>query len=507
MSMTRQPAKTYDLTTTPPGPELAGTLAEHAQEGQGLRELVDHDLVEALRAAHRLGAWAAALELAAISELDHRRVDQEKKRGGSGDVAAEFVVDEIAAALAMTATGASIRAAMAWRLSGPLRDTWQALLAGLIDFDKARAVCDAVTGLLEADAQAVQHEVLAAAQRCTVGQLRALLRTALTRVAPEEQAERKQKAADSRRLDLWPTPEGTVDVSIRDLPEDIAHACYNRINSLAQATKTDGDARPIDQIRADIAVSLLRGLPWAGAAAMEAARQAEGAEQGKSKNQTTRAAGNNGTGGLAREVAAGVAEQVRSHLAEALAQVIGQRKARLAAHAGDRIRLALRDLATQWCGNDQTGELQQAKRADTDESGSTSQHEGEVGSRGGQPVGRHHSGASTADTGAKSKEYPGPGHGHLGYRPPAAMRRQIEQRDERCVFPSCRRPAKQCDLDHTIPYHRGGDTCSCNLTALCRHHHRTKQQPGWRLIQVWPGVLLWVTPAGQWYLTGPADTL
>jgi hypothetical protein len=54
------------------------------------------------------------------------------------------------------------------------------------------------------------------------------------------------------------------------------------------------------------------------------------------------------------------------------------------------------------------------------------------------------------------------------------MRRQVNQRDQRCQFPTCRRPAAQCELDHTIAYHQGGSTCPCNLAALCRHHHRAK---------------------------------
>jgi hypothetical protein len=32
-----------------------------------------------------------------------------------------------------------------------------------------------------------------------------------------------------------------------------------------------------------------------------------------------------------------------------------------------------------------------------------------------------------------------------------------------CAFPGCRRPASQCDLDHTAPFQRGGLTCECNL--------------------------------------------
>ena len=94
-------------------------------------------------------------------------------------------------------------------------------------------------------------------------------------------------------------------------------------------------------------------------------------------------------------------------------------------------------------------------------------------------------------------------HGHNGYRPPAAMRRAIQTRDQRCLFPGCRRPSTQCDLDHTVAHHLGGPTCACNLAALCRHHHRCKGSGRWTLIHLWPGVLLWISPTAHWYLTGP----
>jgi hypothetical protein len=40
---------------------------------------------------------------------------------------------------------------------------------------------------------------------------------------------------------------------------------------------------------------------------------------------------------------------------------------------------------------------------------------------------------------------------------------------------------------------------------LCRRHHRLKQDPDWELFQLWPGVLLWVSPTGHWYLATPDD--
>jgi hypothetical protein len=89
------------------------------------------------------------------------------------------------------------------------------------------------------------------------------------------------------------------------------------------------------------------------------------------------------------------------------------------------------------------------------------------------------------------------------YRPSDALRHRVNIRHATCVFPGCRRPATQCDADHTIAYERGGLTCLCNLAPLCRRHHQAKQAPGWRLEQVEPGVMIWTTPSGRRYTTGP----
>ena len=93
-------------------------------------------------------------------------------------------------------------------------------------------------------------------------------------------------------------------------------------------------------------------------------------------------------------------------------------------------------------------------------------------------------------------------HGRPGYRPSAALRREVEARHATCVFPSCNQPSHRCDLDHTIPW-RPGITCRCNLAPLCRRHHRLKQRTDWRLFQIWAGLLLWVTPSGAWYIVRP----
>ncbi len=94
-------------------------------------------------------------------------------------------------------------------------------------------------------------------------------------------------------------------------------------------------------------------------------------------------------------------------------------------------------------------------------------------------------------------------HGQTRYRPPAAMRRLIQARDQTCRFPNCRRPATACDLDHTRPHDSGGPTCPCNLAALCRRHHQLKQTDGWKLTHPNPGTLVWETPTGRTHTVHP----
>ncbi len=94
-------------------------------------------------------------------------------------------------------------------------------------------------------------------------------------------------------------------------------------------------------------------------------------------------------------------------------------------------------------------------------------------------------------------------HHSAGHDPSPRLRHLVEIRDGECDYPPCRRAAARCDFEHTIPWEDGGATCSCNAGPRCRHHHHTKQHPGWRLEQHQPGIRTWTTPAGRQYTTGP----
>jgi hypothetical protein len=69
--------------------------------------------------------------------------------------------------------------------------------------------------------------------------------------------------------------------------------------------------------------------------------------------------------------------------------------------------------------------------------------------------------------------------------------------------PVLRRPAAQCDFEHNTPYEAGGRTCMCNGSPKCRHEHRLKQDPRWKVEQITPATFQWTTPSGRTYTTEP----
>ncbi|MFC7500953.1 HNH endonuclease signature motif containing protein, partial [Nocardioides sp. GCM10030258] len=92
------------------------------------------------------------------------------------------------------------------------------------------------------------------------------------------------------------------------------------------------------------------------------------------------------------------------------------------------------------------------------------------------------------------------------YEIPDRIRRIVEQRDHTCRFPWCGRPAAKCDLDHVVPYNKGGPTCPCNLAPGCRRHHRAKTFSNWSYLVVLSGHYLWISPHGHHFLVGPNGT-
>jgi hypothetical protein len=78
----------------------------------------------------------------------------------------------------------------------------------------------------------------------------------------------------------------------------------------------------------------------------------------------------------------------------------------------------------------------------------------------------------------------------------ARQRRAIAARDRHCVFPSCTRPPRHCDVHHLQHREHGGPTNTSNGALLCRFHHRLLHEHGWTLS----------VTHGRWVATDPHGT-
>jgi hypothetical protein len=436
----------------PPGPQLAVCLSG------GLDGLSDSELMEVAAAARRQTSWAQARELAAIAELSRRRSTADD--AGDPDYrilsAHESLVEEVAATLTVTGNAAATLVHLADRLADDLPGTRQALETGRIDLPKTRVICDLTDGLPDGVPERVEAAVLDKASDQTTGQLRRRIRRIVQRLAPEQIEERRREAVRRRDLQVWERPDGTADLAITGLETRDAHAIFNKITAVARGLRADGDARPLSALRADLARELLQGTPFSEAARTILNRPVESP---RSPADTTRE--------VPAKVAVTEVAVTDAPFVETLARMADQRLTKILAHARATGRTnALRFMITR-AVQDMHDQLRGLRESWCRTTGQTPDR-----------------------------------HGHTGYRPPAAMRRMIEARHETCVFPSCNRRSDRCDLDHTVPWGKGV-TCQCNLAPLCRRHHRTKQSPGWTLIQPWPGLLIWITPSGGWHITLP----
>jgi hypothetical protein len=70
-----------------------------------------------------------------------------------------------------------------------------------------------------------------------------------------------------------------------------------------------------------------------------------------------------------------------------------------------------------------------------------------------------------------------------------ALRRSIRLRDGHCQFPTCRVPARWCDVHHLVHWLEGGATDEANCVLLCRRHHVLLHEGGWSLARGPDGVV------------------
>jgi hypothetical protein len=497
----------WDVT---PGCAQLAVAADAAVDGGGPDDsfsgVSDHELIGLVCAFDRLEAHMAARKLVAIAELFRRNPEDgfEPAPGQMPAVVHEFTRDQLAFALGESRAAADALLTVAWHLATRLDGTLGALRDGIITRNKAELIVRLTQYLDDDEARAVEAKILGRAGRLTPGSLRAALARAVMEVAPEKAKERREKAAKTARVERWAEDSGNAALMGRELPPDEVLACDQRIRGWADELRKAGLEGGMDELRARAFLDLVLGK--------DSRPRQEGAEPTASP-----------AGGFAGQVTLTVPLEIAADLADRPGELsgLGPIDPWL---ARDLVRAAARNPKTTWCVTvtDEHGHAvghgcarpeprSHRKRAGPSPPPGGTGFSFTPASRDGPPGGygtwrlRIPGGGpdlivaiDTLETRDCKHRYEARGHD-----PGVKLRHLSQVRHATCTSPVCRRPASQCDFEHNTPYEAGGRSCLCNGGPKCRHDHRLKQQPGWKVDQLPDGTFRWTTPTGRSYETEP----
>ena len=217
------------------------------------------DLVEITAAWNRIGAWASAHTIANAAALSRTAVMNPFWPMTSGKVSTlDVAAEELAMRLGCTRAAAASLVDVGLALDDSLVATRTALATGLIDMAKAKVFNRHLGALPDEVVLAVENMVLPGAATRTTTQLARDIEKALIDVDPDAAETRRQEALGDRRV-CRPKPLGDGMAGFwAILPAVQAVQIDTALDTAARSLRSAGDARTLDQLRADLfAYSLL----------------------------------------------------------------------------------------------------------------------------------------------------------------------------------------------------------------------------------------------------------
>jgi hypothetical protein len=424
------------LDETLPGPELSTLLSTIDR-----RTLNGYQLLELVQARYRQVCFDQAQLLADIHEIYYSLRGHSRAAPRRANQHDHHVEEEMSMALRWTMYTANKYASVAWACIDMQPVLLTALAEGRIDLAKAEMIVTEVSILDQNQTSAVVAAILPLAPNLTCPELRHEIRKLIMTIDPELVQKRHDKDLENRDVSAIQHRNGTCSIQANYLPPDKAAQAMDYLNAVATATKKAGDpnGRRFDD---------------------------------RDKRTTAQIRAD-----VFLDLLAGVDPTIPAADGGAGALNPGPRRG--------GVNLTV-ELDTLLCLNDHAAELdgfghipagiarQIADRIAADQLGT-------------HPVWRF----TVTDHGKVIHE------GRLHYRPNAEQKSFVQARDRYCRFPGCRRPAKQCDIDHINPWENNGITHEDNMCVLCRRHHRAKHN-GFTLYRTEFG-LLWISPRGKAY--------
>ena len=431
-----------------PGPELFGLVA-----GVDRAACNGYQLVQVMAARARMVSWLQAQLLLDAAELAHA--------GGKGPEAPPtrmagtdpHTADEIACALGWSVYAAEELLGTGAYLAKYSPALFDALLAGQVDLAKVKVILTELEPLDADKAAAAVKALLPGIASRTREDIRDRARRLALSVDGEAAAARYDRAVARRQVTLRAQPDGTAVLTGRFLPAEKASAAYDYLTRMATATKRAGDPHGGDPDGGDPDT------------------------------------GDPDTGGERRRVDQLRADVFLDLLAGAdptiPAEQGGAGALTPAARAGT-VTLTI-DAAPLFCRADHAADLAgfgpiaaEVARRVIDEQAATLVWRMRI-THDGQLISEH----------------------RLHRRPTADQLAYIRARDPVCRFPTCRRPAHQCQVDHVRDWADGGITHEDNLQTACARHNLAKSPDNdghWTTDRIDGGVL-WTSPRGHTYPT------
>jgi hypothetical protein len=431
----------------------AGSAGGPAGESLGV---LDASL-ECLKELAALRAWVDAQEAKVVARIAGAAAGVVAGLGDTGVVgkerAASLAAAEVAVALRVPERTAAQVVEQSRMLVEDFPATLVSLELGCFSRRHAVTVVQECCGIPVSEVPGFEAELLGVAGSTTVARLRDKARRLRERLHPEALRVRRERKVRERTVVVEPDVDGMAWLSAY-LPAEQAYGIQYRVEVTARGLQGPGESRLLPQLRADVFADLLThtcatdpttGSRGAGGPA------ATGATTG-SRTTGSRAAGGDGVPGY-RGVAA-------------------------------RVLVTVPVLTL--LGGDGPGDLDGYGPIDPDTARRLAGHAGSFTRV-----------LTDPESGAVLSV------GRTRYRPPKDLQDWVRVRDNTCRHPGCNRPARVCEIDHTLPWSQGGQTSAGNLAALCRKHHLFKSEGFWGYRQPVEGTIVARSLAGKTYTTTP----